>query len=439
MYYNYYTDPTTSIKNAIRNKSIGRSFKSYNPFAVSTDADYWTENFENNTVYATSQTVEDEDGNPTNQVDIGYTDDNKLRINVPPEVANKLSTYGYSSIISWLSDNPLEDDTTTTVHALDSSYRYSPVKIQVTKLPKIEGEDKDKCDSAVAGESSNEFTYKGPLDFVTEDGISNTYMEHITAEVDVTDDAITATGSDIFVTEEKPSTEMKENADLATTILDRAIQVSGPRTLSTEEPTALLNITNLVLSPYTGGADIYNKVEQSGKGKDTVMTFFYDCSGSMSGQPKRNSTSMAVALNRLCMRYPSLDIEIIYSATNAAAVIPLPVKETTLFTYNGLGDAEGLSESMKANEVRILESDFVGIFTDGGLCDGEVDKEYWSSLGVHLYALYSSRRKGKITIEELNNEYKRWEHYFHTIFFEATFENLLERVSSVIYDIRKSK
>ena len=168
------------------------------------------------------------------------------------------------------------------------------------------------------------------------------------------------------------------------------------------------------------------------EGKDIKINLIVDRSGSMHGQPTRESNILIAALNNLAFEYPELDVSIMFSESSNYFKFDLPVDNVDskqLWKFSSTGDAEGLSRTINANWDRVRESHLNFVYTDGSIYDEAIDKAYYKSQEVDLIGLYVN---SSFSTDDIFRHYEKNSKYFTETIVRDNMVSLMNEVSNKI-------
>ncbi len=168
------------------------------------------------------------------------------------------------------------------------------------------------------------------------------------------------------------------------------------------------------------------------EGKDIKINLIVDRSGSMHGQPTRESNILIAALNNLAFEYPELDVSIMFSESSNYFVFKLPVDNVDskqLWKFSSTGDAEGLSRTINANWDRVKEAHLNFVYTDGNIYDEAIDKAYYKSQEVDLIGLYVN---SGFSTDDIFRHYEKNSKYFTETIVRDNMVSLMNEVANKV-------
>ena len=158
---------------------------------------------------------------------------------------------------------------------------------------------------------------------------------------------------------------------------------------------------------------------KTGNGKFINMNFLIDMSGSMGGSPVKNAVSLVYIFNILA-KAGHLNMNVIYSQSNRAHKITLPVSPAEVLSLHRVGSAEGLARSVHEH-VECLKNTNLICLTDGNICDEPIDKKFWSKHRIMSTGVYvNSQTKD---LREFSGTLNKWS---TTSLVRPTLDELIE-------------
>ena len=168
------------------------------------------------------------------------------------------------------------------------------------------------------------------------------------------------------------------------------------------------------------------------EGMNIKINLIVDRSGSMHGQPTRESNILINALNNLAFEFPELDVSIMFSESRNYFVFGLPVDNVDsrqLWKFSSTGDAEGLSRTINANWKRVKEAHLNFVYTDGSIYDEAIDKSYYKSQEVDLIGLYVN---SDFSTDDIFKHYEKNKKYFTETIVRDNMVSLMNEVATKI-------
>lgn len=170
-------------------------------------------------------------------------------------------------------------------------------------------------------------------------------------------------------------------------VLEHAIKGDDGGKSKSISPAKKLNMKAIITESSEKEYITHHGVE----GKALKVNLIVDRSGSMSGSPTRSSNILISALNNLSFEYDELDVQVIYSESNAYFAYKLPVDNLNsgkIWSFSRTGSAEGLSRTFDAHFADMKEADINLVYTDGSIMDDAIDKAYMKAQEIELTGLY---------------------------------------------------
>lgn len=212
-------------------------------------------------------------------------------------------------------------------------------------------------------------------------------------------------------------------------ILRHSIQSDDGGKSKTINPAKRLNIKAII----TETSEKEYITHHGQEGKDIKINVIIDRSGSMSGQPTKESNILVAALNNLAFEYPELDVVIMFSESSNYMRFGLPVDNPDsmeLWDYNGTGDAEGLSRTINANFDRIKEAHVNLVYTDGSIYDEAIDKSYYKSQEIDLIGMYVN---SSFSTDDIFKHYEKNSQYFTETIIRDNMVSLMNELANKIH------
>lgn len=155
---------------------------------------------------------------------------------------------------------------------------------------------------------------------------------------------------------------------------------------ATESPGHRVSARHLVM----GELRFIHKKVFGGKGK-RKFSVFYDCSGSMSGQPDREGKLLLLALNNLAKRGYLEGVLVLSGYVQGKPgwlSFPFPVKDDLILRIDPDHPSEGLQSALKDNLKHIKGMDDVFVYTDANICDAPLNREFFAGHRIWPVGLY---------------------------------------------------
>ena len=157
------------------------------------------------------------------------------------------------------------------------------------------------------------------------------------------------------------------------------------RDISTTVPSKKFHIKNLVAK----NEKIFKRKERERSSKKKI-TIILDLSSSMHATMGDMHLLLDV-LNTMAKK-SLIDVTLILSGVYFGRALyekfSMPLEEETIRKIVPRYEAEGLYNSMSKNLDVLKKSDYVWIFTDGFICEGELDKSYFHQQRIKTHAFY---------------------------------------------------
>jgi hypothetical protein len=153
---------------------------------------------------------------------------------------------------------------------------------------------------------------------------------------------------------------------------------------STSRPSKRLNIRGII----RGEDEKMYRAKQS-KSKSKLKTnLIIDCSGSMRGEPIESARTIIAIFSNLAKQGYIQGNVILTRGDCISEVIPMPLKPDDIGLIANVHYSEGLKETFDHNLSIMADAKINFIVTDGGICDGDINKRYYSKKGVKTFGLY---------------------------------------------------
>ena len=212
-------------------------------------------------------------------------------------------------------------------------------------------------------------------------------------------------------------------------ILEYAIKGDDGGKSKTISPSKRLNMRAII----TESSENEYITKHGEEGKDIKINIVVDRSGSMNGQPTRESNILISALNNLAFDYDELDIDIMLSETDNYYKFSLPVDNINseqLWAFNGTGSAEGLSRTIQHNWERIKEGDVNLCYTDGSIYDEALDKAKMKAQEVDFIGMYVN---SSFTPNDVMSHYEKNKKYFTHTIIRDNMKSLVNELANRIF------
>ena len=211
-------------------------------------------------------------------------------------------------------------------------------------------------------------------------------------------------------------------------ILEHAIQGDNGGKCYTISPGKRLNM-RAIISETSEKEYIGNRGED---GKTLKINLVVDRSGSMHGNPTRESNILISALNNIVLDNEELEVNVIFTQTRSRLKIQLPVdtfNSPELWAMNAANSAEGLAETIDHYFEDFKAADINLCYTDGSIMDKNLDKAYMESQEVNFVGLYVN---SSFTEEDVMKHYEKNAKYFTKVVIRADMKALVDELGSLM-------
>jgi hypothetical protein len=155
---------------------------------------------------------------------------------------------------------------------------------------------------------------------------------------------------------------------------------------SSSTPSKRLSVKHMVQ-----GKPFYRRKVVSARGPRNIFLEI-DCSGSMGGFHIMEGKLLLTALNILA-RKGLVTGHVVLSGVSGGKSLwetfKFPMTQDCINRIQGRYGAEGLEYSLQSNIKLAKEADYVFVYTDGQICDREIDKSKLHTQGIYTWGLYA--------------------------------------------------